>query len=130
MFATALVVGGWAYFIWSGSVETIWPMFGMANQLLAVIALAVVTTVTINSGRGRYAPVTLVPMAFVATTTATTGYLEITGKFWRMIQTGSVARGWLNIGLTLMLLACVAVILASAFGRWLATLKSPRGAES
>src|SRR5262249_24744313 len=61
MLATALVVGGWAYFIWSGSVETIWPMFGMANQLLAVIALAVVSTALVNSGRGRYLPVTLVP---------------------------------------------------------------------
>ena len=67
--ATGLVVFGWGYFIYTGSVETIWPMFGMANQLLAVIALAVVTTVLVNSGRGRYAPVTLLPMLFVATTT-------------------------------------------------------------
>ncbi|MFO0951734.1 MAG: carbon starvation protein A [Isosphaeraceae bacterium] len=58
MLSTGLVVFGWAYFIWSGSVETIWPMFGMANQLLAVIALAVVSTVLVNSGRGRYLPAT------------------------------------------------------------------------
>ena len=45
LLATGLVVFGWGYFIYTGSVETIWPMFGMANQLLAVIALAVVTTV-------------------------------------------------------------------------------------
>src|SRR6185437_4666676 len=51
MLATGLVVLGWGYFIWSGSVETIWPMFGMANQLLAVIALSVVTTALVNSGR-------------------------------------------------------------------------------
>jgi carbon starvation protein len=126
--ATALVVAGWAYFIWSGSVETIWPMFGMANQLLAVIALAVVTTAVVNSGRGRYAAVTLVPMAFVATTTATTGYYEITGKFWKMVQSGYVVRGWLNIGLTAMLLVCAAVILVSAFGRWVGTLRRPAGA--
>jgi carbon starvation protein len=126
MLATGLVVAGWAYFIWSGSVETIWPMFGMANQLLAVIALAVVSTALVNSGRGRYLPVTLVPMLFVATTTTTTGVLEITGKFWNMVQSGSVARGWLNIGLTAMLLVCAAIILVSACGRWLATLrKSP-----
>ena len=121
--ATALVVAGWASFIVSGSVETIWPMFGMANQLLAVIALAVVTTVIVNSGRGRYAPVTLAPMIFVASTTAATGYYEITGKFWKMIQSGSVVRGWLNIGLTAMLLVCAAVILTSACGRWLGTLR-------
>ena len=122
--ATGLVVAGWAYFIWSGSVETIWPMFGMANQLLAVIALAVVTTVLFNEGRARYAPLTMIPMLFVATTTATTGYYEITGKFWRMTQTGAAMRGWLNIGLTLMLLVCAAVILGSACMRWAATRKA------
>ena len=96
-------------------------MFGMANQLLAVIALAVVTTVLVNSGRGRYAPVTLLPMLFVATTTTTTGYYEITGKFWNMMKAGEgeVAQGWLNIGLTLMLLVCAAVILSTAVMRWI-----------
>ncbi|MFO0908678.1 MAG: carbon starvation protein A [Isosphaeraceae bacterium] len=123
MLATGLVVFGWGYFIWSGSVETIWPMFGMANQLLAVIALAVVSTVMVNAGRGRYLPVTLVPMLFVATTTTTTGYYEITGKFQKMIASGQVVRGYLNIGLTLMLLTCVAVILVSAALRWAATLR-------
>jgi carbon starvation protein len=116
--ATGLVVLGWGFFIYTGSVETIWPMFGMANQLLAVIALAVVTTGLVNSGRGRYALVTLLPLLFVATTTSTAGYYEITGKFWNMINAGEVVRGWLNIGLTLMLLACVAVILATAVLRW------------
>jgi len=118
LLATGLVVLGWGYFIYTGSVETIWPMFGMANQLLAVVALAVVTTVIINSGRARYAPVTLLPMLFVATTTTTTAYYEITGKFWKMVNEDAVVRGWLNIGLTVMLLACVLVILVSAVGRW------------
>ena len=126
LLATALVVLGWGYFIWSGSVETIWPMFGMANQLLAVIALAVVTTVLINSGRARYAPVTLLPMLFVATTTSTAGYYEITGKFYRMIQSGAVLKGSLNIGLTAMLLVCTAVILISAVIRWLSALRAAK----
>ena len=119
LLSTGLVVFGWGYFIYTGSVETIWPMFGMANQLLAVIALAVVTTGLVNAGRGRYAAVTLLPMLFVATTTSTTGYYEITGKFSNMIKAGEVVRGWLNIGLTLMLLVCVAVILATAVMRWM-----------
>src|SRR5262249_54962345 len=59
MFSTGLVVFGWGYFIMTGNVATIWPMFGMANQLLALIALAVVTTALANSGRIRYAAVTL-----------------------------------------------------------------------
>ena len=126
MLATGLVVFGWGYLIYTGSVETIWPMFGMANQLLAVIALGIVTTVLVNSGKARYTAVTLVPLAFVATTTSTTGYYEITGKFWKMIQSGAAVRGWLNIGLIVMLLACVAVILVAAFGKWLAGLRPAR----
>src|SRR5262249_18458093 len=118
MVATGLVVLGWGYFIFTGSVETIWPMFGMANQLLAVMALAVVTAGLVNAGRGRYAAVTFLPMLFVATTTSTTGYYEITGKFMNMIKGGEVVRGCLNIGLTLMLLACVGVILGTAVLRW------------
>ena len=57
--ATAVVTAGWGGLIWAGSIDTIWPMFGIANQLLAVIALTVVTTWIINSGRGRYAALTI-----------------------------------------------------------------------
>ena len=79
--STALVTAGWGGLIWTGSIDTIWPMFGIANQMLAVIALAVVTTVMINAGRGRYAPLTILPMLFVITTTLTAGYQMITGRF-------------------------------------------------
>jgi carbon starvation protein len=119
LFATGLVVAAWGNLIYMGSVEQIWPMFGMANQLLAVIALAVVATVLFNSGRGRYAPLVLLPMLFVATTTTTTAYYEISGKFRNMIKAGQVVQGWFNIGLTVMLLVCVAVILVSAVVRWI-----------
>jgi carbon starvation protein len=106
-------------------------MFGMANQLLAVIALTIVTTVLVNSGRARYTPVTLIPVAFVATTTTTTGYLEITGRFLAMTRVPATAvRGWLNIGLTAMLLVCAAVILASAVGRWVNVLSSRKTIEA
>ncbi len=124
VFATALVVFGWSYFILTGSVETIWPMFGVANQLLAVIALAVATTVIVNAGRARYAPVTLVPMAFVATTTTTAGIMQITGKFHAMTKNPATAlKGWLNIGLTAMLLGLVAIILLAAVGRWASAMR-------
>ena len=129
--ATSLVVLGWGTFILTGSVETIWPMFGVANQLLAVVALAVVTTILVNGGRARYAAVTLVPMAFVATTTATAGYLEITGKYARMTRLPeTMVKGWLNIGLTLMLLTLVGVILAGAMARWVEVLRAGRRAEA
>ena len=120
--STGLIVVAWSGFIWSGSVESIWPMFGMANQLLAVVALCLVTTYLINHGKARFAPVTLLPMLFVLTTTTTAGYSEITGKFWGMIKAGSVVRGYLIIGLTFFVMTCVGIILVIAIKRWLAVL--------
>src|SRR5262249_4368360 len=57
--ATLVVTAGWAGLVATGSIDTIWPMFGIANQLLAVIALCLVTTLLVNTGRARYAWVTL-----------------------------------------------------------------------
>jgi carbon starvation protein len=77
--STLLVVVGWSYFIWTGSISTIWPMFGIAkmfgiaNQLLAALALAVATTIIINTGKAKYMWVTVVPLAFVSITTLTAG---------------------------------------------------------
>jgi carbon starvation protein len=112
--ATLLVTGGWGYLVYTGSIDTIWPMFGIANQLLAVIALCLVTTMMINSGRGRYAPVTLVPMLFVTTTTMTAGYL-MAQQFIRMDN----LRGYLNFGLTLFVVVSVALLLLLAVSRWI-----------
>ena len=80
--ATTIVVCSWGYFLWTGSISTIWPMFGTANQLLAAVALAVSTSVIINARRERYAWLTIVPMVFVAVTTLTAGVLNITDNFW------------------------------------------------
>ena len=84
MISTLLVVSAWGYFIWAGSISTIWPMFGIANQLLASVALAVGTTIIINVGRARYAWVTLVPLSFVSVTTLTAGVLSVRDNFWPM----------------------------------------------
>jgi carbon starvation protein len=116
--ATLLVTAGWGALVWTGSVTTIWPMFGIANQLLAVIALALVTTLLINSGRGRYAPVTLLPMIFVITTTMTAGVQMCSGKFLDLIRQGKVWTGVLNLGLTIFVMTCVATLLILAVSRW------------
>jgi carbon starvation protein len=72
--ASGLVVFGWGYLISSGSISTIWPMFGAANQLLGTLALCVGTTVLIKMGKAKYAWVTALPMAFVGTITLTASY--------------------------------------------------------
>ena len=80
IFSSVLVVAGWSYFIFTGNISTIWPMFGIANQLLAGIALCVGTTLIVNLGRARLAWVTLLPLSFVSTTTLTAGYQEHYGQ--------------------------------------------------
>lgn len=117
--ATAIVVFAWSGFIATGSVQTIWPMFGMANQLLALIALGLVATVLINLGRRKYVWVILLPMAFVAVTTSSAGAHEL-DRFYKLTKSPATAlKGYLNIGLTVFLLALVAIILGSAILRWI-----------
>lgn len=72
--ASLLVVSAWGYLIYSGNISTIWPMFGIANQLLAAIALGAGTTVIVKEGKLKYAWVTFVPMIFMFITTLTASW--------------------------------------------------------
>ncbi|MDQ3169764.1 MAG: carbon starvation protein A, partial [Acidobacteriota bacterium] len=122
--STAAVVLAWAYFIWTGSISTIWPMFGIANQLLATVALAVGTTVLINAGKRRYAWVTLGPMCFVAVTTLSAGFLSVRDSFWPMATGARLElqfQGWMNTSLTIIMMSCVGIILIAAARKWLAS---------
>jgi carbon starvation protein len=124
--STLVVVFAWAYFIWTGSISTIWPMFGIANQLLAAVALAVGTTIIINIGKARYAWVTLMPLLFVATTTLSAGVLSVRDNFWPMAIGPDLSRhfqGYLNTTLTVVMMVCVIVILANAIWKWTQVLR-------
>jgi carbon starvation protein len=121
--ATFLVTAGWGWLVYTGQINTIWPMFGIANQLLAVVALALVATLLVNSGRGRYAPVAVLPMLFVIATTMTAGAQMVTGSFPDMIRQGKVLSGVLSILLTVFVMSCVAVLLLLAVSRWLLVAK-------
>ncbi|HZM69673.1 MAG TPA: carbon starvation CstA family protein [Candidatus Cryosericum sp.] len=127
--ASALVVAAWGYFIHTGSISTIWPMFGIANQLLAAMALSIGTTVIIKSGRGRYAWVTLVPLSFVATTTLTAGWLSITDNFLPLARAATTPagrfQGYLNAGLTATMMALILVTIANCVVSWLRAASGP-----
>jgi carbon starvation protein len=112
LMATSVVVFAWAYFIWTGSVSNIWPMFGTANQLLAGVALAVVTVAIINAGKVRYVWVSLVPLAFVATTTLYAGWRNIFDNFLPSVSIpGQKVLGVVNVSLTVIIMFCAVVIL-------------------
>jgi carbon starvation protein len=123
--ATVLIVLAWGYFIWVGDVSTVWPMFGVANQLLAVVALAVASTLVINIGRAKYVWVTALPCAFVTVTTLTAGYRNIVDAFWPM-AIGADPRvhiqGWVNSGCTVVMMVCAVIILLTTVRRSLAVL--------
>jgi carbon starvation protein len=122
--ATALVVTAWSYFILTGSISQIWPMFGIANQLLAAVALCVGTSVIINSGRAKYAWTTMFPLAFVASTTLYAGWLSIFDNF---LSETSLAKsrftGYLDATLTAILMLCVVVILIASARAWLRAVR-------
>jgi carbon starvation protein len=129
--ATLIVTAGWGALIWTGSVATIWPMFGIANQLLAVIALSLVTTALVNRGQARYAWVTLLPMAFVTTTTMTAGYQLITTWSTTLLPHAETAfKGVLNIFFALFIIVSVCTLLLIAASNWLTALRfGPRRKE-
>ena len=118
LISSALVVSAWAYFIWTGTVATIWPMFGTANQLLAAVTLAVVTALIINAGKVRYIWVTLPPLLFVTTTTIYAGWCNIFENFMPLIsQPGKEVLGIINVTLTIIILACTVIILIETLRR-------------
>jgi carbon starvation protein len=138
VFASAAVTAGWAGLVWTGSIDTIWPMFGIANQILAVLALTLVTTWLMNNGKAKYAPVTLLPMLFVSSTTLTAAVKMVTGRFAGMIADGEkmmaveataaagrklMVTGYLNSGLTVFVVACVCVLVLWAAARWVVVLQ-------
>jgi carbon starvation protein len=119
LLTSGLMVFAWAYFIYTGTVSTIWPMFGTANQLLATIALTVGTSFIINRGRIKYAWVTILPLIFVGVTTMTAAYLNITNIYIPQVwEPVTLIPGLINLLLTLCIMVCVLIIFTNAVPKW------------
>ncbi len=120
LITSGLIVTAWGYFIYTGTVATIWPMFGTANQLLATIALAIGTSFIINRGRAKYAWVTIIPMIFVGVTTLTAAFLNIKNIYIPQFRVPETAiPGIINLILTISIIICLFIILLNAIPRWI-----------
>jgi carbon starvation protein len=152
--ASAAFVAGWGYILYQGVVDplgginSLWPLFGIANQLLACIALCVATTIIIKMKRVRYAWVTLVPLAFVSVVTLTAGTQKVFASDPRLgflsharSLAGSQAPGAqrlifndrLDAVLALTFMAVVVLVIAASLREWFLVLdkrKEPRTSET
>ncbi len=127
--STLVVVLSWGWLISSGSIATIWPMFGIANQLLAAVALVVGTTLLLKEAKKkRYALVTALPLLFVGTTTLVAGVRALIEIYVPMMAVEATATiGRVCTFVTVVLLISVGIILAAAGSRWASLLRN-RGA--
>ncbi|MEI6752286.1 MAG: carbon starvation protein A [Paludibacter sp.] len=117
--ASLLIVLCWGYFIYTGSVSTIWPMFGTANQLLASIALAVGTSYIINLGKIKYAWITIVPFVFIGFTTLYAGFANIINIYFpQVLKSETRIQGIINLTLSGVIIFCACVVFYNAIPKW------------
>jgi carbon starvation protein len=138
--SSALIVAGWGYFLYQGVVDplgginSLWPLFGIANQLLAAVALCVGTTVLIKMEKQRYAWTTLVPLAWLASVTLTAGWQKVFAadprlgflSHARVVARGTVTASSarlifndrLDAALAVVFMAVVLVVIAASAREW------------
>ena len=147
---SGLIVGAWGYFLWQGvkdplgGINSLWPLFGISNQLLATVALCVATTIIIKMHRAKYAAVTLVPLAWLVAATFTAswhkmfdanprvGFLAQARVLTAGPMTSSTARvifnNRLDAAVTGVLVVMVTLVLAESARQWMGILRGTREA--
>jgi carbon starvation protein len=147
--ATTAIVGGWGYFLIQGVVDplgginSLWPLFGISNQLLAAVALSVGTTILLKAGKARYAWVTALPLVWLVSTTLSAGWLKVFSADPRLgflahaatvsPDTPDGARllfnDWLNAIVALLFMSVVVVVLLAAIREWYLLLAGRKAPE-
>jgi carbon starvation protein len=151
--ASGLIVLGWGYFLYQGVVDplgginSLWPLFGIANQLLAATALACATTIFVRSGRPRFGLATALPLAWLLSVTMSAGWQKIFHEDRRIgflaqadylsrqlaegaipaakiLETQAVVfNNRLDAAVTALFMALVAIVVCDAARVWLRTLR-------
>jgi carbon starvation protein len=152
---SGLIVAAWGYFLWQGvkdplgGINSLWPLFGISNQLLATVALCVATTIIIKMHRAKYAAVTLVPLAWLVAVTFTASWHKLFDPNPRvgfLAQARALAAGpatsatpqlifnnRLDAAVTAILVVMVTLVLVESVRQWAGILsgaKEPRMKES
>ena len=154
--ATGLLVAAWGYILYQGAIDpegiakSLWPIFGIANQLLAVIAFCLGTTLLIKMGKARYAWCTFVPMVFLTAVTFSAGIMKIwspkaagfipaiqrleaaiagglSGEALEKAQT-SLTNAKVDVGITALFLVLVSAIVAGCAREWWLLLRKRKKA--
>src|SRR5256885_1328508 len=149
--SSAAVVAGWGYFLYQGVVDplgginSLWPLFGISNQLLAAVALCVGTTILIKMGRQRFAWVTLAPLAWLVAVTMTAGWQKVFSADPRLgflahaaSLTGSadpaaarlIFNDRLNSFVALLFMVVVGVLIVTSVREWWLVLSGRKRAET
>ncbi len=148
---SGLVVAAWGYFLWQGvkdplgGINLLWPLFGIANQLLATVALCVATTIIIKMHRSRYALVTLAPLAALVAITFTASWhklLDPDPRIGFLAQARALAGGpatsatarmifnnRLDAGVTAVLVVMVSLVVIESVRVWIGVLTGKREAR-
>ena len=148
---SGLIVAAWGYFLWQGvkdplgGINSLWPLFGIANQLLATVALCVATTILIKMHRAKYALVTLAPLAWLVAVTFTASWHKIFDPSLRigfLAQARALAAGpassatarlifnnRLDAAVTAGLVVMVALVLIESARTWIAVVSGKREAR-
>jgi carbon starvation protein len=162
LISSAMTVAMWGHFLWQGvidplgGVNSLWPLFGISNQLLAAVALCVGTTIIIKMGKARYAWVTLLPLAWLVVVTVSAGWTKLFSPEPRLgflaqaraLQaardagtlpagvkhasdlTQMIANNYLDAAVAAFFLLSVIVILLDSVRVWLAVLRGAKPATS
>ena len=106
-----IFTAAWGYLVYTGDIHTIWPLFGMSNQLLAASGLIIVTTMIIRMAKGRYAWITAVPGIIMSVITMVAGYENITENY---LPKGN----YLLVVLSAVIMVLMVIVFLGAFRKW------------
>jgi carbon starvation protein len=151
LLTSALIVASWGYFLWQGvkdplgGINSLWPLFGISNQLLATVALCVATTIIIKLHRTKYAAVTLVPLVWLVAVTFTASWHKVLDPDPRIgflaqakvLASGSataatarlIFNNRLDAAVTAALVVMVTLVLIESARQWIAILSGRKEAR-